>query len=144
MLELVIVMAVIAIVAGISISSLSTFSRNQGLGNGTEMIITAVNDARLKTMSSEGGFQYGVHFEASKAVLFTGTTYSATAVSNVVYNMPTAVEISTISLAGSGVDVVFKKITGKTDQYGSIIIRLRADNSRTKTININSNGAISI
>jgi prepilin-type N-terminal cleavage/methylation domain-containing protein len=140
--EILIVVAIMGLVAGSIFYSFSSFSKEQSLTSAVETFKTALNEARSKTLSSLGDSQYGVHIENTKAVLFKGTTYSASDANNVAFVMPTAVEIVSISLNGGGANMVFQKITGKTNQYGSAIIRLRSNIAKSKTITINQSGTI--
>lgn len=143
-MELLITGAIVAVVVVTIAVSFSSFSKNQGLSNATDIVLAAVNEARSKTLSSEGSNQFGVHFETAKLVVFVGPTYSDGSATNINFNLPSAAEISATSLAGGGANILFEKITGKTDQYGSVTIRLKVNTSSTRVISINSNGLTSI
>ncbi len=144
LIELLITGALVVLAVAVIVSSFSSFSKNQGLGNTADMILTAIGEARSKTLSSEGSNQFGVHFASSSATVFSGIVYDAASATNIVYKFPLSSEVSLLSLSGGGSDVVFQKITGKTDQYGSVTIRLKSNIATTEVININNSGIPSI
>ncbi|MFC1701092.1 prepilin-type N-terminal cleavage/methylation domain-containing protein [Patescibacteria group bacterium] len=125
-----------------SISSISYiyFSRKTDLDKTTYDIITTIQTAQAKTLSSEDSFQYGVHFENDKYVLFKGNSYLAGDPNNKEYSLPDRIEIYNINLTGSGSEVIFQKISGKTDQNGTIGLRIILEPSNEKTITITSLG----
>ena len=74
-------------------------------------------------------------------MLFAGTTYSSSATSNKEYDLDGATSITSISLAGGTSNMIFKKLTGDTDQYGTIVIT-SSPGSATKTITVSKNGLV--
>lgn len=141
-IEIVIAVAVIAILSVIAFNSFSSFKNEQELANVIEEVVSDLRLARSKTIASENFSQYGVHFESQKVVIFTGTTYSAIDPNNIIYDVPARIEISSWNLAGGGADVIFQRLTGKTNQYGSITARVKTEPTKTKTVNIKQTGII--
>ena len=139
-IEIAIVIVILAVLAAMAVVSFSGFRQNQILNSDANKVVSIINEARSKTLSSQNFSQYGVHFEAAKIVLFKGVSYSVSGSDNATTTLSNILEISGISLAGGGSDVVFQKITGKTDNYGAITIRVKTNTSKTKTINIRSTG----
>ncbi|TSC78485.1 MAG: Uncharacterized protein G01um101429_758 [Parcubacteria group bacterium Gr01-1014_29] len=142
LIEILIVVAGITILASIVLFPLASFRRTAQLSSAIEEGVSLLVSARLKTLSSEGATQYGVHFETVKMVFFVGTTYITGNPQNSEVLIPNDVEISTISLNGGAVDVVFKRLTGETDQHGTVLFRLKSDPSNTKTLRIEQTGAV--
>ena len=103
-----------------------------------------INEARVKTVSSEDYSRFGVRFEANRAVFFKGDVFAEPNPSNIETLLSPLVEISDISLNGGGVDIVFQKLTGKTGNYGSLRVRLKSDNNKYKTISVKSTGIANI
>src|SRR3989338_5838031 len=103
-------------------------------------VVDALQFARTRTIASLASSQYGVHFEQTQYVLFRGATYNASDPDNIVYALPLRVEIANIALTGGGSDVVFDRITGKTPQNGTLSVRLIADTSKIKTIEVAVSG----
>lgn len=148
LLEILVAVGIIVLLCVIIIGSFSSFRKNQEFDNAIEDAVSVLNSAKSKTLSSENASQYGVHLETSRIVLFTGTTFTESNVgsnpSNQITKLPNSVELVNISLNGGGSDVVFKRLTGDTDKYGSFIIRLKSDVSKNKTIEIKSTGIINV
>lgn len=143
-IEIIIAVAILMVITTFTLISLNTFKENQSLKNAVNETVSLINQAKSKTSSSQDFSQYGVHFESYRAVLFKGTTFSEPNSENIIIDIPSLIEISSISLNGGGVDVVFQRLTGKTDQNGSIIFRVKNDASKTKTISIKNSGIIDI
>lgn len=143
-IEMMIAIAIIFIITVFSFITLNTFRENQSLKNAVNETISLLNQARSQTLSSQDFSQYGVHFETSRAVLFKGAVFSEPSADNIIFNLPSLVEISGISLNGGGVDLIFQKLTGKTDEFGTIVFRAKNDISKTKTIEIKNMGVINI
>lgn len=139
-IEVVIVIVILAVLTAMAITSFSGFRQNQLLNSDVNKAISVINEARSKTLSSQDFSQYGVHFEASQIVVFKGATYVASSPDNATSTLSSFIEISGISLNGGGSDVVFQKLTGKTDNYGTITFRVKANTGKTKMISIKSTG----
>lgn len=142
LIELLIVVAIMAVLLVIGLARFGTFGQQVSLDTGTQKIISTLQRARNQTLGSEEESQWGVHFETGKYVLFKGTTYDPTSSDNKEYDL-SAIEISAINITG-GDDVVFNRIRGTTTNDGSLVVRLVADTSKTKTIVINSLGQVSL
>ncbi len=144
MLEIVVVVAIVMILASVIITSFSKFRNNKVLDTGVENTLSVLAKARGNTLSSKNAYQYGVHFEASQAVLFRGATYNSSDTNNEVAPLDNALEISSVSLTGGGSDVLFDRLTGKTSMDGTVIVRVKSDTAKTKTVTINGTGIASV
>lgn len=142
--EILIVLTIIATLSSIIVTSFSQFRNTKILDTGVENTVSILAKARGNTLSSKNSFQYGVHLEATQVVLFRGGTYTVGDSNNEVSLLDSSLEISTIALTGGGSNVIFDRLTGKTSQGGTIIIRVKSDVSKTKTITINGTGLVSM
>ena len=142
-IEFLIALAVLAILATIIFTSMSSFRNSKALQMVSEDMLSILDEARGNTLSAKDGYAYGVHFETSRIVLFRGTTYSNSDSNNNITDVDGAVEISNISLAEGAQDALFQRLTGKTNQSGTITIRLKSDTSKTKAIIIENSGVAS-
>lgn len=134
LIELLISLAVIAIIAAIVAFPLSNFKRMQALRGGVEDLSSFIQEARSLTISSRDSLQYGIHLESDRAVLFSGSSYSAGASTNRTMQFPSGVTGSW-SLQGSGANIIFERLTGETDHYGTITLSLSSPTvSRTITV----------
>ena len=141
-MEMLIVIVVLGIVTAVVIGGFLMFKRGSELDSASENLLSLLLEARSKTLSSKDSSSWGVRFETNRAILFKGTIFVDGAADNNVIAMPPSAEIATIALNGGGQNVVFKRLTGETDQYGALTLRLGYDASYTKTITILQTGII--
>ncbi|MEW5907764.1 MAG: hypothetical protein AB1643_01085 [Patescibacteria group bacterium] len=141
-IEILIFLAIMVIVISIVFVSFTSLRKTQSLDNAVDNIVALINEARSRTLASKDFSQYGVHFESSRAVLFKGTMFSEPSSDNSEFALPAILEISGIALNGGGSDTVFQRITGKTDNFGTITLRIKSDTGTIKNINIRLTGMI--
>ncbi len=139
--ELIVVVAVMALISVIIMSGFISFRKNQALVLDTSTIIETLRQARNQTLSSKNSSTYGVHFASSKITLFTGSTYSSGSGSNQDFILSSTDTILTISLSGGGSDVVFQKLSGETAQNGTVTVS-SPSSSQTKTVTIYKTGVV--
>lgn len=142
-LEILITLAVVFILTAVISGGFSSFRKEQILNGTAENIFSLINEARAKTLSSKEDSVYGVHFESSRAVIFKGQNFSEDAPDSEIFYLPAGTEISQISLVGSGAETVFKRLTGETDQFGTITVRFKGG-AKTKIVTIQKSGLIEI
>lgn len=143
-METVVVIAIGAILITAVIISFSSFRNNKTIDISSDQILSVINKARVKAVSSEDYSRFGIHFEANRIVFFKGDIFVESAFSNIQTTLSPLVEISNISLNEGGVDMVFQKLTGKTSNFGSLRVRLKSDNNKYKTISVKSTGIANI
>ena len=144
--ELIIVISIISLIVAIVLPSLYTFRDNQTLKNTTEDVVTILNQARSQTLASQNSHYYSVHFESGRAVLFTDCVFSEPNSSNVSIAFDNKVSIPAIggiNLNGGVSDVNFTRLSGDTVDYGTIVVQLNTNHSKTKTITIRKTGIVS-
>jgi len=141
-IEILIVIGIIGILSAIIIYAFSGLRDSFLLRGEKGRVISLANDARTKTLSSQNDTAYGIHFDADQAVLFAGGTYATGTIGNEVLLLDDRIEISSIDLFGGGSDILFKRLTGETDQIGTVEIQIIGNASSTEVITINSNGGI--
>ena len=145
LLELIIVIAVLGIVAGGAFAVFSSFITNTYVDNTTQEIVNVLRKANTDSIARLYDLNWGVHFDdiTSKFTFFAGDSYDTR---NMQYdeatNLPLSVTFSQISLNGGGKDILFRKISGDTTQYGSL--KVRSASGRERIITINQLGQIEI
>ncbi len=144
LIEVIVVVAVTAIIATIIVKSYSLFNIKVSLESDVGRVATALYRARADTIVGRGGLQYGVHFDSNKAVLFQGASYSSGASTNKNFPFSTRVSITSVSLSGGGNEVIFDKLTGTTVNFGTIKFGTSGVASATSTITISNNGIMTI
>jgi prepilin-type N-terminal cleavage/methylation domain-containing protein len=141
--EFLVVTAILAILAALIFSAFIDTNRAQGLSKQTATVAAILERARSMTLSSEADSVYGVHFDTDKAILFRGTLYDSATTSNQTHLLTGPVFISERNIAGGGFDIVFARLTGGTQNFGTIKISLK-DGTSTSTIEIFQTGLIEI
>lgn len=144
LIEMIVVIAIGAFLVSAVIVSFSSFRNNKIVDVSADQILSVINEARVKTVSSEDYSRFGVRFEAGRVVFFKGDVFTEPNSSNIQTMLSPLVEISDISINGGGADIVFQKLTGKTSNYGSLRVRLKSDNNKYKTISVKSTGIADI
>ncbi len=139
--ELIVVLGVMFLVAGIILSSFVTFRKNQALVMDTDTVVEVLRQARNQTLSSKDSSVYGVHFASTKITLFTGNAYSSGSGSNQDFVLSSTDTILTISLSGGGSDIVFQRLTGETAQNGTIKVSSSGSTAST-TVTIYKTGLV--
>lgn len=139
LLEILISIAVISVVSVLVVSGFSSFRESAQLNEAQSQILGNLRDARNRTLSSQKNTQYGVHFEASRIVLFSGSSYSAGSSLNEPHLFPPITRISSISFGGP-IDIVFARLTGAASASGTVTIESISNTSKTKIITILSSG----
>ena len=134
LIEILITIAIAGIIMLIVTGAFSSATGIKALEKDTGVVLSLLEQARNQTLSAKGALVYGVHFEADKAVLFSGASYSSSDPSNVIEPINPLVQISTIALAGGGSDVIFKRLTGETDQSGTVTFSIVAGQTKVITI----------
>ena len=144
LLELLIVVAITAALAGVGISSYVNQQRTKLLDTAAQQIVGYLRYTQQKSVSQEQSLQWGVHFENPASgsdfyALYTGTTYSSPVETKY---LPTGI-IFTTPATGNSINVSFNKLTG-TNYSGtsqSIVIKSTSSNA-TKTISVSIQGFI--
>ena len=142
LIELLFSAAVIVLLAVITFGVFSNFKKSNDLYSATESGLAMLGEARSKTLSSLNSSQYGVYFASDRVVFFVGTSYATSSPGNNEVILSSNIEISSILLNGGGSIVVYKRLTGETDEYGAITLRLKSDTTQTRTIIILASGSI--
>lgn len=142
LIEVLFAVAILAIISAMGISALREFGRSHALTAATEAVTAGLTEARAKTLASEGGQRFGVHFEESGAILFTESYVVGAPTNRSILSSENRVRITNINLAGGG-DAVFEKISGETTNFGTITLVYGTTNA-SSTIEIEQTGNITI
>ena len=132
-LEILIVIAILAILLATILPSFTNFRRSSLLNTDTMNLVTLINRARLLSVSSKDDEQYGIHLESSKAVLFKGDTYSASEPTNETHVFSTGLTLSSIAISGGGSEILFEKVTEATTNGKNATTTLLATGTTSST-----------
>ena len=139
LLEFIGMFAIILVITAIVAGGFLGFKRSSELTLAKEHALSQLREAKTRTLASHDNAAWGAHFEIDRVILFKGT-YSAEAAENETTILPASVETSAVALVGGGNDVIFKRLTGETDQTGVITLRLKNDTAKTRITTIESTG----
>lgn len=132
LVEIIAVVGILSLLIGLSVAGYRTFEKNVTLETVSQQIVIVLDDARSRTVGSEGDSQYGVRFQ--------NNTYTLLASPNEVHTLPEDVEFGSITLEGVGSDVMFNRISGTTDQPGAVVVRFVDRPETAQTITISAQG----
>lgn len=141
--EMIVVLGVVVFLSLVIARPFFVFRDEQVLTSAAEQVFALVNEARADTLAAKNNTQYGVHFESSRAVYFAGSAFAEGAAGNKEVVFPPRVSAAA-SLSGGGTNVVFARLTGKTTQYGTIVLTLNNNASTTRTATISEAGSATI
>jgi prepilin-type N-terminal cleavage/methylation domain-containing protein len=146
LLEVLIVVAVLAILSAISTPIFRGFLKKNELDSVTQGIVYDLKRARANAMSGENGLKWGIRFNSATNSYY----YQVFSSPGLFSNASTSIE-STIYLpkqiifsepAGSSTkDIIFERISGSVSASSSVTIFNSADNM-TKTVNVNMSGNV--
>jgi len=144
-IELVVIIGILVILAAIAFPAFRFFQKESDLNNSAEQIINTLRLAQNKTLASEGDSQWGLYFSATTSphqyTLFQGANYASRQVSlDETHKLPKNIEIYEINLGGGGTETIFERVSGITQQFGTIALRLKTDNTKTATVHIENSG----
>ncbi len=141
LIEVVFAIAIIVLLLGIAADRWSAFRERETLTTSVDTVVSLLNEARSRTLDGDAGTQYGVHLASDRAVEFVGATYSSSASTNKTLLLDSSVSLGSISLSGSGSDVVFSRLSGNATGYGTFVISL-VSGAGSKTITVNRAGIV--
>ncbi len=135
MLEVLLSIALISILAGVSVPVYRSFQVRNDLDIATVEIAQSARRAQTLSEAVDGDMSWGVKIQSGSIAVFKGTSYIARDTTfDEVFEVPG-------SLTPSGVsEVVFEKFTGLPQTAGTIT--LTSDTNETRNIIINQKGMV--
>ncbi|MCK5590337.1 MAG: type II secretion system protein [Candidatus Pacebacteria bacterium] len=143
-IEIVLVIGIMGILVTMVGLSFSAFRNSNILAVETEKVVSLIAQARNDTLSSKNDTVYGVRIESNRVVLFESDTFSEVDPDNIEISLDTSVALTDIVLNGGGSDIVFKRLSGKTNEHGTMSLVLTSDPTTKKTITIYATGLVDI
>lgn len=144
LIEMLIASAVVIILAVIIFSGLTSFRESNNLLRGVDLVSDTLNKARVQTLSSKEQSAYGVRLASTTITLFKGNGYNPSDSSNEVINLPALVEIASFANSSTSLNIVFKRLSGETDNPGTVKMIIRSNADKTKEIEIYNSGLTEI
>lgn len=137
LLELVIVVALTAIIARITFSSFASLNNREVLDSQVSLIKSTIQKTRLESLNSKNGIAHGVTF-ASTTLTITDQGTSTTRV------IPFSTGVALASQTLGTTSITFAKVTGLSSASGTLTYTLTRGNTviATSSFSINSIGVI--
>jgi len=146
-IEVLIVLAIIFIIVGISAYSTQNWRKQVNLINTRDSLKSTLTKAQQLAASSSQTLSWGVHLESDRYVFFKGDTYDPDEVSNIITYLKGTQIINPATSLSDGVsgyspEVIFAKLSGETVNIGTITITVLNDIDSKKEIIITKTGAV--
>lgn len=139
LLEVVIVTAIISILGAITFVSFSASRNVRDLAASAQNTLSVLRLAQSKTLAGEDNSAWGVRLASNQIILFKGDTFVGSPLTTV-YPLPQSIQITNISLSGGGSDIIFKRVTGETDQSGTFLLSVVGVPSNSFSVTVDSLG----
>lgn len=135
LLEVLLSVAAIAIIAGISVPVFQSFQVRNDLDIATVEIAQSARRAQALSQAVDGDTSWGVKIQSRSLTVFKGASYAARDINfDEVFDTPTSITPSGLS------EIVFVKFTGLPQTAGTIT--LTSDANETRNITINQKGMV--
>jgi len=141
-MEILVSIAILGMLSLIGLWYFSKATNAQALEKDKQGLVAILQEARSLALSSKNALQYGVHLEEFQTVLFKGSTYDSNDPDNKYQKFNRAIHLSAQSLNGGGIDIIFSRLTGETNNFGTITLSLINSPFSSVTITINNGGVI--
>ncbi len=140
LIEIIVAIFIISALVGISFSSLNNLNNSSALDTETNTILSMVERARARTLSSENDIEYGIHFASTTAVLFVGKTYTVGSSTNETETINSKVKVNSINFSSGVKDIYFYRLSGKPSATGTVVFSLASNSFSTKTLTVYATG----
>lgn len=145
LVELLITIGIIVIIATLTVPSFINYQNRKLLSNSTVELLGYLRDIQQKSISQEGGSQWGIYIETSGSrdsyKVFYGPSYAGGTVTVAVY-LPVKIQFINPT-QGLTKEIIFSKLTGLPVSSNTISLSLINSSSICESISINTAGLIS-
>ncbi|MEK7083399.1 MAG: prepilin-type N-terminal cleavage/methylation domain-containing protein [Patescibacteria group bacterium] len=141
LIEIVIVIAIIVILGTAVLVSFNESRNVRDLTTSSQNALSILRLAQARTLAGENDSAWGIRLASNQITLFEGDTFAGSPFTNI-YPLPNSMQITNISLNGGGIDVVFKRVTGETDQTGTFLLSVINSPSNSFSVTIDSLGKV--
>ena len=136
LLEVLLSVAIIGIMAGISVPVYQSLQVRNDLDIGATAVTQSARRAQILAQASDGDIGWGVYIQSGFITLFKGASYATRDnVYDEVFDLPVSITPSGMS------EIVYIKFTGMPQAVGTVTLTSNAN--ETRTISINAKGTIS-
>ena len=137
LIELLVTIAIISILASVSVGSYFFFKKNTDIDLGVQKVVNAIREAQGMAKAMKNDDAWGIDISVSRALIFKGTNFAGRTQS---YDI--AIPLQGLTSASGTTQFIFYKLTGLP--YSASIGTLTLGNGNTtQTIQSNAEGLIS-
>jgi prepilin-type N-terminal cleavage/methylation domain-containing protein len=140
-MEILVVLAIFLLLVSVSLTAFYGRKQVANIDRDAENVLTYLQKARNQTVSSVDNSSFGVRFSSSTAVLFKGTSYTASSTQST-FSYGSGVVVS-VSLAGGATQLYFQRLTGEPSATGTITFTSNTSTT-SKSIIIRATGLAEI
>jgi prepilin-type N-terminal cleavage/methylation domain-containing protein len=143
LLEIIFTIAIAAVLTTMVTNSFRTAQikkQEQGI---VQSILADLEKQKSDTQAGKNGSNYGIRFNPSEYVLFTGTSYATTTASNKIVSIDSGFQI-TDTITNSQNTIYFSKLTGGANETATITVSHIANKVTPLVLTIETSGAISV
>lgn len=137
-LEMIIGLAVIAVLAALIFTMLSNVAGRRELDRAADIATALFREARSRTLASEGGSVFGVFWDTGRIIEFRGPVFIDGDEKNEVREFSARIETADSTIAGN--TVVFERLTGRAVPDGAFHVRLKGKSDQFRTVVIEQSG----
>ncbi len=142
LLEVLIAISILVIMISIAVTVGRSFSDSVNLDNSAKMVEANIKLAKTRSVNALNDTNYGIHFEDNYIVIYDAENiFTEGDLTNEVIDLPDGIKTQSVSFAGGG-DLIFNRLTGVTDNFGSLEVALIKDSSKKRQIVINKEGQV--
>ncbi len=141
LIELLISIAIVTFVAAAGLASFTSSRNVRELTTSGQNVLSILRLAQSRALAGSDNSSWGVHFTSSQYILYRGPTYAGSG-STEPFTLPSSIEIANIALVGGGADVLFNRLDGKTNQSGTLDVRVKSSTGTVFSITINGSGKV--
>ena len=141
LIEVLITSAIVVLAGAATLSSFVNSRNVRDLSNTGSEVLSVTRQAQAKTLAGEDNTTWGARLESSRYIIFRGVSYAGATFTQI-FILPSSIEIANINLVGGGQEVIFKKLTGRTDQTGTFDIRVKGTGGSVFSVTVDSSGKV--
>ncbi|MEK7120469.1 MAG: type II secretion system protein [Patescibacteria group bacterium] len=139
LIEVLFSIAILVLLSTIILSALRLLSGREKISTEAKKVIVAIEEARAKTISGEGGQRFGVYIMPNQLIIYEHP-YLENNPNNKVLYLEGGISISSYTISGGGNQILFNKISGETNNDGTITLLSKSGD--TKQINVQKTGSV--
>ena len=139
LIEVIITASILIILGGMSLTAFIRTRTAHDLTETTQNILSVLILAQSRQLAGQDNSVWGVHLQSNQIALFKGLTYASSPLIQT-YSLPSSIQLTNILLAGGGIDVIFKRVSGETDTSGTFQVNVIASPSMLSSVTIDGSG----